>query len=201
MTAGPRIAVMISGSGRTLMNLVSAIESGTLDATISLVVASRPCQGADLARKGGLRVNIVEGEIDVVAFDQLMARHQIDWVVLGGYLHLIHIPDRLRGRIVNIHPALLPDFGGPGMYGARVHQAVLDSGATRSGCTVHLCDEEFDHGPVLAQSECPVVPGDSPQTLAARVFEQECHLYPRALADLFARRAKPQTPRVRIGEG
>lgn len=201
MTTGPRIAVMISGSGRTLMNLATAIESKTLDATITLVIASRPCKGADLAREHGLHVEIIEGEIDKDAIDQLMARHQIDWVVLGGYLHLMHIPDRLRGKIVNIHPALLPDFGGPGMYGARVHQAVLDSGASRSGCTVHLCDEVFDRGPILAQSECDVLEGDSAQTLAARVFERECDLYPRALADLFCGRSKPQTPRMRIVEG
>lgn len=201
MTSKPRIAVMISGGGRTLANLYKAIELGTLGAEISLIVASRTCPGAAWARQHGLTVEIVGGEIETDALDQLMARHEIDWIVLGGYLHLLHIPDRLQGKIVNIHPALLPEFGGPGMYGVSVHQAVLDSGATHSGCTVHLCDEAFDQGLILAQSKCAVLKGDSAETLAARVFERECDLYPRVLADLFAGRAKPSAPRVRIVEG
>jgi len=179
-----RLLVMLSGSGRTLVNLARAIDEGGLDARIALVVASRPCLGAQRARELGLPVRIVEGELSPEALLGLVREAKADLVALAGYLRRVPVPVELAGRIVNIHPALLPRFGGKGMYGLRVHQAVLDAGETESGCTVHLCDERYDTGPILLQKRCPVLPGDTAQTLADRVFALEQEAYPEALAAL-----------------
>lgn len=176
--------MFISGGGRTLINLHDAIEIGDLRATIPLVVASRPCGGIERARARGLTVVVEPPPHDPARLEQLLAHHRIDWIVLAGYLHLLPIPPRFAGKAVNIHPALLPDFGGPGMYGAKVHDAVIRSGKHTSGCTVHLCDDQYDRGQILLQLTCPVLPGDTPQTLAERVFSQECKAYPLALQRL-----------------
>jgi phosphoribosylglycinamide formyltransferase-1 len=124
------------------------------------------------------------GAIPAAALAAVLDEHRIDWVVLAGYLKLVDIPASYRGRVVNIHPALLPDFGGAGMHGHRVHEAVLAAGRAESGCTVHLCDEVYDRGRVILQKRCPVLPDDTPETLAARVFELEKAAYPEALAGL-----------------
>lgn len=178
------MVVMLSGSGRTLMNLQDRIEDGSLDARIVRVIASRPCKGAQRARARGLDVEIVEGDIDVSHFESMLLGVEADWVVLAGYLRRCPIPKSYEGRIVNIHPALLPEFGGRGMHGMRVHRAVLEAGETESGCTVHLCDNEYDSGPIVAQARCPVMPDDTPESLAARVFELELSLYPSSLGEL-----------------
>ena len=192
-----RLAVMLSGGGRTLMNLLDVIERGELPATVELVVASRECAGAERARDRGLDVRVIPGEIPADRLAQLLHEANADWVVLAGYLKYVHIPAAYRGRggwggwggrVVNIHPALLPDFGGPGMFGERVHRAVLDAGATESGCTVHFCDDRYDHGRIILQKRCPVLAGDTPRTLAARVFALECAAYPEALQLLIAGR-------------
>lgn len=180
-----RLAVFISGSGRTLVNLAERIAEGELPATIELVVASRPCKGADRARRLGLTTGVIEGDLDPGALSALLDEHRIDFVVLAGYLRLLPVPEGWAGRIVNIHPALLPDFGGPGMYGDRVHRAVLESGAAESGCTVHLCDGRYDSGPILLQRRCPVCEGDTPESLGDRVFRLELEAYPEALRRLF----------------
>ncbi len=179
-----RLLVMLSGGGRTLVNLAKAIEQQRLDARIAQVVASRPCPGVERARELGLPVRIVEGELSPEALLELVREARADLVALAGYLRRVPVPAELAGRIVNIHPALLPRFGGKGMYGLRVHQAVLDAGETESGCTVHLCDERYDTGPILLQKRCPVLPGDTAQTLADRVFALEQEAYPEALAAL-----------------
>ena len=121
-----------------------------------------------------------------------------DLVVLAGYLKLVpaEVIDRYRGRILNVHPALLPAFGGKGMYGHRVHEAVLASGARESGATVHLVDEVYDRGAILAQARVPVLPGDDPETLAARVLEVEHRLLPAVGAR--RRRGRPAGPHSRI---
>ncbi|MCA9288598.1 MAG: phosphoribosylglycinamide formyltransferase, partial [Phycisphaerales bacterium] len=179
-----RLCVMLSGGGRTMLNLADAIDRGDLPATVALVVASKECPGAERARERGLRTVVVPGVIPRETLPALLDEHRIDWVVLAGYLKIVQIPEAYRGRVVNIHPALLPDFGGPGMYGGRVHAAVLASGATHSGCTVHLCDDEYDRGPILLQRTCPVLEGDDVHTLAARVFEEEMRAFPEALRRL-----------------
>lgn len=178
---------MLSGSGRTLDNLVSAIAQGELRATIPLVIASRPCLGADKARAMGADTIVQAGDLSARDLAALLDQHRIDLVVLAGYLRLLDVPEAYRGRIVNIHPALLPAFGGKGMYGDRVHAAVLASGASESGCTVHMVNEQYDRGPIVLQERVPVRPGDDVRVLATRVFEAECRLYPRALQLLIDR--------------
>lgn len=183
----PRLLALLSGGGRTLLNLLDTIEAGELRAEVSGVIASRPCVGVERAQARGLEARVIRGMIPAERLLELVHAHHASWVVLCGYLQRIDVPDELAGRIVNIHPALLPKFGGPGMYGDRVHRAVLDAGETESGCTVHLCDAEYDTGPIVLQDRCPVLPDDTVETLAARVFELECRAYPKALAQLLAR--------------
>lgn len=183
MNRPARLCVMISGGGRTLLNLQDRIDDASLLASITLVIASGPCEGVARARSRGLHVEVIPGVIPAIELGRLLTSHAIDLVVLAGYLKLVRIPPGYEGRVINIHPALLPGFGGPGMYGDRVHAAVLKAGEPTSGCTVHLCDEAFDTGKVLLQRTCEVLPGDTPQTLATRVFELEKEAYPRAIAD------------------
>jgi phosphoribosylglycinamide formyltransferase-1 len=182
-----RLAAFISGSGRTLLNIHDHIRAGDLSAEITLVVASRPCPGAEHAAGRGLPVRIIQGDIPPDALTHLLHEHAIDWVVLAGYLRKLPIAAGFEGRVVNIHPALLPRYGGPGMYAERVHAAVLASGDAESGCTVHLAGADYDTGPIILQKRCPVLPGDTPATLAARVFELETQAYPEALKLLIAR--------------
>lgn len=184
----PRLGVLLSGGGRTLLNLADEIDAGRLDARIGLVIASRECLGAQRARERGLAVEVIPGVIPADSLEHLLRRERIAWVVLAGYLKLVDVPAAYQGRVVNIHPALLPRHGGLGMYGHHVHEAVLASGDSESGCTVHLVDDEYDRGETVLQLRCPVLPGDTPDTLAARVFEQECAAYPAALRRLFAER-------------
>ena len=194
------LAVFLSGTGRTLVNLAGAIGRGDLPAEIGLVVASRPCRGIERARALGLRSMVIEGEIEPESLERLLEENRIDWVVLAGYLRLLPVPARWGGRVVNIHPALLPGFGGPGMYGDRVHRAVLKSGARESGCTVHLCDGGYDTGPIVLQRRCPVLEGDTPGTLAERVFALETEAYPEALRRLIEKnRDRPETPNAAPG--
>jgi phosphoribosylglycinamide formyltransferase 1 len=181
-----RLAVMLSGSGRTLINLQKAIDEGRLPARIVLVIASRECLGAERARGLGIETVVEGGVIEARRLEELLVARDVEWVALAGYLKLVRIPERYRGRFVNIHPALLPKYGGPGMHGLHVHEAVIKAGEKESGCTVHLCDEHFDTGDIVLQKRCPVMAGDTAETLAARVFGLECEAYPEALGMLFA---------------
>ena len=180
----PNLVVLLSGGGRTLLNLQDRIDDGSLNARVSLIIASRPCAGVDRAQARGLKTLVVPGRIPRDTLNKLLDDARADLVVLAGYLQLIEVPERYRGKIINIHPALLPAFGGPGMFGHHVHEAVLKAGIKESGCTVHLVDDCYDSGPILLQRRCPVLPGDTPDTLAARVFEQECLAYPASIAEL-----------------
>ncbi len=181
-----RLAVFVSGTGRSLMNLVDWAPD--LPASVELVVANRPCLGEALARERGINTRVIPGDLTETELLELKTEHAIDVIVLAGYLRRVAVPLSLAGRIVNIHPALLPKFGGPGMYGWRVHSAVLkeahEQGLAESGCTVHLCDAHYDTGPILLQRTCPVLSSDTPESLAARVFEQELIAYPQALRAL-----------------
>ncbi len=176
-----RLGVLISGGGRTLCTIHDAVRRGQLHASIELVIASRPCRGVQRARERGLPAMIEPGRIPRKRLGALLRDAGIDLVALGGYLQLVEIPEGYEQRVVNIHPALLPRFGGPGFYGDRVHRAVLESGSRISGCTVHLCDEQYDHGPIVLQRTCPVLPGDTVETLGARVFALEKQAYVSAL--------------------
>lgn len=173
--------VMLSGSGRTLLNLHEAIGRGELRARIGMVVCSRQCLGVTRAQELGLRTIVEQTDLSGSRLESLARESGASLVVLAGYLRRLGITASLKWKIVNIHPALLPSFGGAGMYGERVHQAVIDAGCKVSGCTVHLCDDEYDRGPIIVQRTCEVREDDTAHTLAARVFEQECLAYPEAL--------------------
>ncbi len=172
-----------------MLNLQEHIADGKLNARIQLVVSSRgAARGVARARKLDLPTVVVERrELSADAFQQGItnAVAGVDLVCMGGFLSLWRVPDEFHGRVMNIHPALLPEFGGPGMFGPRIHEAVLAAGKTVSGCTVHFCDNQYDHGPIILQRKIPVLPDDTPDALAARVFEQECIAYPEAVR-LFA---------------
>ncbi len=178
----PRLACLISGGGRTVLNLLDTIERGDLSATIPLVISSSDTvAGVQRCRDRGLFVKVIPGVIPADTFEFLLREHHIDLVLLAGYLKLIKIPPSYHHRILNIHPSLLPKHGGKGMHGHHVHEAVLKAKDPESGCTVHYVDDHFDTGSPILQLRCPVLPTDTPDTLAARVFELECAAYPQAI--------------------
>jgi formyltetrahydrofolate-dependent phosphoribosylglycinamide formyltransferase len=200
-----QLGALISGGGRTLMNLADRIDDGSLPAAVALVIASRSdAAGVHLARQRGLEVRIArrrdfDSERSLHdAITAWLAERGVGLVCLCGYLRWLRLDPPFEGRAMNIHPALLPDFGGHGMYGLRVHRAVLDSGATTSGCTVHFVDNTYDHGPIILQRTCPVLPDDDEHTLAGRVFELECQAYPEAVSLFAARRLRLENDRVKI---
>jgi phosphoribosylglycinamide formyltransferase-1 len=179
MTAGPRLGVLLSGSGRTLKNLVERIEAGRLQASIVGVVSDRS-DAFGLQRAEAM--NLPHTHLtDNDAIWRYLRQQETDLVCLCGYLRLLPVAADYSGRILNIHPSLLPAHGGKGMYGDRVHRAVLASGDEESGCTVHICNDEYDRGPIVVQERVPVLPGDEAASLAARVFAAECEAYPRAI--------------------
>ena len=200
-----RLGVLISGSGTTLENFIGEIRAGRLRAEIAVVVASRPgIRGIDVAREAELAVEVVprKGFDRVEAFSDAvfaaLRAADADLVCMAGFLSLVTIPDDYAGRVLNIHPALLPEFGGEGYYGRRVHEAVLASGAAQSGCTVHFADNAYDHGPIVLQRRVPVEPGDTPEALAARIFQEECRAYPEAIRLYAEGRLRVEGPCVRI---
>lgn len=187
-----RLGVLLSGSGRTLVNLVEQIDAGRLDARINVVIGSK--QGlVGLQRASDAKlINFVVDRRDYPSAEAhskevfaLLDDAGVDLVVLAGWLCLLVVPAKYHGRIMNIHPALLPSFGGKGMFGLKVHQAVIDYGCKVSGCTVHFADDSYDTGPVILQRCCPVLDDDTADTLADRVFEEEKIAYPEAIR-LFA---------------
>ncbi len=187
-----RIGVLLSGGGRTLLNLMEHIHQGQVQAEVPIVVSSRATvAGVERSRNAGLDVQIIRKKEfpDIDSFSRRLAAvlcaAQVDLVVQAGWLCLWKIPGCYKHRVMNIHPALLPSFGGQGMWGHHVHEAVLQAGCKVSGCTVHFCTDEYDTGPIIVQRTCPVKEDDTPDTLAARVFEQECIAYPEAIR-LFA---------------
>jgi phosphoribosylglycinamide formyltransferase 1 len=185
MTA--RIAVLASGGGSNLQALLDYLErhGPAAPARVTLVVSDRAGSGA-LARASMRAIDSVHlpaSEPDAATLERLLERHDTDYVVLAGYLRLVPEPvvRAYKGRMLNVHPALLPAFGGPGMYGMRVHRAVIESGTQVSGPTVHFVDEAYDRGPIVAQWPVPVLGSDDPESLAARVLQVEHLLYPRAI--------------------
>jgi phosphoribosylglycinamide formyltransferase 1 len=185
---GPvRVAVLVSGGGTNLQALLDALHDSPL-ARVTRVISNRPDAGALVrARRAGVPTTVLRDSSDPAEVLSALADAQL--VVLAGYLKLVHasVVARFKGRMINIHPALLPDFGGPGMYGQRVHEAVLASGAKESGATVHFVDEAFDRGEIIAQERVRIEPGDTPDTLAARVLEAEHRLLPRVVLELARR--------------
>lgn len=179
-----KLAVLISANGSTLQNLIDRIDDHRLSAEIVAVVSSNPdAFGNERARRANIPVTVVPRRTPGFAaavFDAVRAANP-DLVVLAGWLHLLTIPRDFRFRVLNVHPSLLPSFGGKGMYGHRVHEAVLAYGVKVSGCTVHFADDSYDNGPVVVQRTVPVLDDDTPDTLAARVFAAECEAYPEAI--------------------
>jgi len=203
---GPaRLAVLISGSGTTLKNLLEKIARGDLPAEVVLVVSSS-------SHVGGLRIAHEAGIPCVVlprenypsrhAYSQALFEHcrnaQAAWVVMGGFLKRVSLPPDFVNRVINIHPSLIPAFCGQGFYGHRVHAAVLEYGAKLTGCTVHFVDDEYDHGPIILQRAVPVLDDDTPDRLAARVFAEECVAYPDAIRALLSGRVHVEDRRVRV---
>lgn len=187
-----RLAVLISGSGTTLENLIQRIDDGRLRGVqIGVVISSRGAvRGVEIARSARLPTEIVrrKDHADEQAFSDALTsaldRAAVDLVVLAGFLCHWRLPPKYEGRTLNIHPALLPRFGGRGFYGRRVHEAVLAAGETVSGCTVHLVDQLYDHGPIVAQAEVPVCPDDTPESLAERVAQAEREIYPQVIQEV-----------------
>jgi formyltetrahydrofolate-dependent phosphoribosylglycinamide formyltransferase len=200
-----RLGVLISGGGRSLQNFIDLSEAGRLKAQVVKVVSSRrDAGGLDRARRHGIPAVVVRRR-DFATTEEFsnaitaeLDAEDVGLVALAGFLSLYRIPDRYAGRVMNIHPALLPSFGGHGFYGDRVHRAVLECGCKVSGCTVHFADNEYDNGPIIVQKAVPVLEDDDEHTLAARVFEREKEAYPEAV-NLFAEgRLRVDGGRVRI---
>jgi phosphoribosylglycinamide formyltransferase 1 len=187
-----RLAVLLSGNGTTLQNLLDRSAAGRLPAEVAVVIANHwNAYGLTRAEKAGILTAVVDRkscadreEFSRRIFD-VCRQERADLVCMAGFLQIITIPDDFTNRVMNIHPALIPAFCGKGFYGHHVHEAVLNYGAKISGCTVHYADNQYDHGPIILQRAVPVLDDDTPETLAARVFEQECEAYPEAIR-LFA---------------
>ena len=186
------LAILISGSGTTLQNLIDKINDKTLNANIQVVISSAPdTYGIKRAEQNSIPVAVVErkGYNDSDIFSNTIIneieKYPVDLIILAGFLHLFKIPDKYTGKAMNIHPGLIPSFCGKGYYGHHVHEAVIESGVKVSGCTVHFVDNEYDCGPIIIQRVVQVHEDDSPETLAQRVFKEECIAYPEAI-NLFA---------------
>lgn len=200
-----RAAVLLSGSGRSLENLLRTIDAGETAAEIPVVISSRAdVRGVEIARAAGIETHIItrrdapDPATLSAAIAETLEPHNIELLALTGYLRQLEILPQWEQRMMNIHPSLLPLFGGKGMYGERVHQAVLDAGMKVSGCTVHLATAEYDSGPIIVQRCVPVNEDDTAATLGARVFEAECIAYPQAINLFAAGRIQVDGNRTRI---
>jgi phosphoribosylglycinamide formyltransferase-1 len=177
-----RIGVLASGNGTTLQAIIDACEAGTLEATLSVVISNNSRSGAARRAKHHAipfhhlsgKTHTAPGALDL-AICRTLERYEVDLVVLAGYMKKLGpgTLERFSGRVLNTHPALLPKYGGQGMYGSRVHEAVLAAGESITGVSVHVVDSGYDTGPVVAQCQVPVLPGDTVNTIAARVQERE----------------------------
>ncbi len=200
-----RLAVLLSGSGRSLENLLRTIETGETAAEIAVVISSRSnVRGIEIAGAAGIETHVVtrrdapDPASLSAAVSGILEPHNIELLALTGYLRQLEVLPQWDNRIMNIHPSLLPLFGGKGMFGANVHQAVLDAGMKVSGCTVHLATAEYDSGPIVVQRCVPVHEDDTAATLGARVFEAECVAYPQAINLFAAGRIEVHGNRTRI---
>jgi phosphoribosylglycinamide formyltransferase-1 len=200
-----RLAVLLSGSGTSLQNLIDRSEAGRLDAKLSVVIASKPdAFGLERARRHGIPARTVPRKLhrDVSRFNDALhaelAGFEIDLVLLLGFLSPFETRARFEGRTLNVHPALVPAFSGRGWYGRRVHEAVIASGVRITGATVHFVDAEYDHGPIVLQEAVAVRDDDTPETLAERVQEVERRLVPEAIRLFAEGRLTIEGRRVRI---
>jgi phosphoribosylglycinamide formyltransferase-1 len=195
--------VLCSGGGTTLQNFIDRIAAGRLNAAVVGVIVGDAHAGARArAEKANLPVEVVSPQPTDESSKRIFAlcrSWKADLVLLAGYLHLLKIPADFLGRVMNIHPSLIPAFSGKGYYGLRVHRAALDRGVKVSGCTVHFADNEYDAGPIVLQKVVPVLDGDDAETLAARVFAAECDAYPEAVELFAAGKLRIEGRRVRVG--
>lgn len=189
------IAVLISGSGTTLRNLIELQVRGMLPVDFRLVVSSK-------SQAGGLKyAEAAAIPVVVISKNRMQSAEEhsecvfrairdsgAELVVMGGYLQHVLIPADFEKKVINIHPSLIPSFSGKGMYGLKVHQAAIDFGVKVTGCTVHFVDNEYDHGPIILQNICAVLETDSAESLQQRVFELECKALPQAIRMIVARR-------------
>ncbi|NNE69736.1 MAG: phosphoribosylglycinamide formyltransferase [Rhodothermales bacterium] len=185
-----QLAVFASGGGSNFQAMLDAIDAGRLNASVALCISNKESAGAlERARDRGIATLVLDPKdfADSSEYDALLLEsledHGVTFVALAGYLRQIPsaVVEAYRNRIVNIHPALLPSHGGPGMYGRHVHRAVLERGDRFSGATVHIVDEDYDTGPIVLQDTVPVQEDETAETLAARVLKIEHRLYPAAL--------------------
>ena len=206
-----KLAVLISGSGRTLKNFIDLAAAGELPVEIRLVVSSTAkAGGLKFAEEAGIATRVIGREEfplglagDLAYGEEVFGACReagVDCVAMAGFLKLAPLPEDFVGRVVNIHPALIPAFCGAGMYGHHVHQAVLDAGVKVTGCTVHFVDNEYDAGPIIWQQPVPVFDDDTSDTLAKRVFEVEKEAYPHVLKLLAAGRVRLEGRRVTIAK-
>ena len=201
-----KIAVLISGGGTTLKNLIERIDAQSLNAEIALVVSNNPkAGGLDFAAAASINSKVIshkdfEGrDAFSDAIFAALRESGAELIVMGGFLRQLSIPDDFENRIINIHPSLIPSFCGKGNYGSRVHQGVLDYGCKLTGCTVHFVDDDYDHGPIIAQASVAVEVGDDVKSLAARVFEAECELLPKVISQIAEGRVKVTGRTVSVG--
>jgi len=204
-----KLAVLISGSGRTLKNFIELIAEDQLPVDIRLVVSSSAkAGGLKFAEEAGIPTQVIRrgdfiyDQIGEAAYGDAIfdacREANVDYVAMAGFLKLAPVPADFTGRVVNIHPALIPAFCGHGMYGHHVHQAVIDAGVKVTGCTVHFVDNKYDCGPIIWQQPVPVFDDDTADTLAKRVFEAEKEAYPHVLRMLAAGRVQLDGPKVTI---
>ncbi|HUG16562.1 MAG TPA: phosphoribosylglycinamide formyltransferase [Thermomicrobiales bacterium] len=200
-----RVAVLLSGTGRTLDNLLACRERGELRIDIPFVISSRRgARGLAIAREAGIEAHVVHRRdyptpaARSARIAELTGEYGVDLMLLAGFLLQLEILPAWEGRMMNIHPSLLPLFGGHGFFGRRVHEAVLASGVKVTGCTVHFVNADYDAGPIILQRCLPVEEADTPETLGARVFTAECDAYPEAIRLFAAGRLRVEGNRVRV---
>ena len=189
-----KIGVLVSGGGSNLQSIIDKSKSGELQCKVEVVIGDRECYGVERAKEAGidgytLDRKVLKKEL-CREIDKIVSEKGIDLIVLAGFLSIIdeEFVKKWKGRIINIHPSLLPKFGGPGMYGIRVHEAVLKAGEQESGCTVHYVDTGVDSGEIIAQKRVKVLEGDTPEILQKRVLVEEHKLLPESIAKIISER-------------
>lgn len=189
-----KIGVLVSGGGSNLQSIIDKSKSGELQCKVEVVIGDRECYGVERAKEAGidgytLDRKVLKKEL-CREIDKIISERGIDLIVLAGFLSIIdeEFVNKWKGRIINIHPSLLPKFGGPGMYGIRVHEAVLKAGEQESGCTVHYVDTAVDSGEIIAQKRVKVLEGDTPEILQKRVLVEEHKLLPESIAKIISER-------------
>jgi formyltetrahydrofolate-dependent phosphoribosylglycinamide formyltransferase len=199
------LAILISGGGTTLQNIIDKTDDGFLNARIQVVICNSPnAYGIKRAEQNGIPTAIVQrkdynqSETFSNAIIKEIEKYHVDLIALAGFLHLFKIPDKYAGKVMNIHPGLIPSFCGKGFYGHHVHEAAIESGVKISGCTVHFVDNEYDRGPIIIQRTVHVNADDTPDTLAEKVFKEECIAYPDAIRLFAEGRLKIDGRKVRV---